>query len=318
MRLLLLLPLVALVIAVSGCTGLPFLNPGVSYADDIIVVRELTAVPEKIGKGQTVKVLAYIENLGEKSIGPKGDIQGEVSVVLYDYCQGLFDIADSRGFEGAGAGAPGGAVAGGLLPKETKLVEWTLRPAEGTRLTTACRLKVAAKYPYRTDGVTTVTFIDEAELQRQLQQGTFKPVISYNAKGFGPVKAWFDVRDQQPIPAVVGWSPVLLEIENTGSGFLAQNPGCGNTACIPKDQVKIELDSGLTTNKDSCRWAGDSSARTAADDVKLIKSKAPPLLCEIGLKDPASVEKDLTKRLQVTVDYLYEFRKEVPVTVEVV
>ena len=320
-RALLLSGLVALVVVVSGCTGLPdiFGGGGVSYANDIVVIRELTAVPSTIGKGQTVKVLAYVENVGDKSIGDArtgSSIPGSIEVTLYDYCEGLFTLEASRC-----GGAPGTGASCSLekvLPKETRLVEWTLKPADTTKLDTTCKLKVAAKYPYRTDGVTTISFIDEAELQRLLQQGQFKSVASYKAAGYGPIKASFDVRGQQPIPAVGGWTPVLLEIENRGSGFLSAYPGytCEDStaACIPKEKVTIELDPGIATNAEACRWVDGH----AASDVKLIKDKAPAILCEIQLEEPGKVEKDVTKRLQVTVDYSYEFRKEVPVTVKVV
>src|SRR3989338_8189167 len=100
-RALLLSGLVALVVVVSGCTGLPdiFGGGGVSYANDIVVIRELTAVPSTIGKRQTVKVLAYVENVGDKSIGDAGtgsSIPGRIEVTLYDFCEGLFTLEASR------------------------------------------------------------------------------------------------------------------------------------------------------------------------------------------------------------------------------
>lgn len=315
MRLLLLA--LAAVIAVSGCTSLPFLGGGtISYDNDIVVIRELSAVPQTIGKGQTLKVLAYVENVGDKSLGKGADVEGSVSVNLYDYCSGLFTIQSSA-CGGVASGQSAECAFDKMLPKETKLVEWVLKPSEDTKLTTKCTLRVAARYPYETDGVTSITFINPNELERQLQQGTFKPLSSTNSLGFGPIKANFEVRDQQPIPAsrtsaqTPVYTPVFLQIENRGSGFLAPQPD--GKSVIKSGQVTLDV-AGLALNAPNCRW----TATGISEDVTLIKSKAAPVLCEIVAPSEDAVPKELTKQLGVSIKYDYEFRKEIQVTVETV
>ena len=87
-----------LVLLGSGCT-VPILNieipglpdiPGfggptvVQYEHDIVVIESLEAIPAEIDAGQTTNIVAYIKNLGDKSI------EKPINVNLYDYCKGLF------------------------------------------------------------------------------------------------------------------------------------------------------------------------------------------------------------------------------------
>ena len=77
------------VLLLSGCTipgigTLPFFGPvTTAYENDVIIVKELTALPENVAPGQPVKLVAYIQNVGNVQVSG-------ITVELYDYCSGQF------------------------------------------------------------------------------------------------------------------------------------------------------------------------------------------------------------------------------------
>ena len=318
---------VALVVLVSGCVipGLDFILGGrtISYEDDVVVVNELRAVPDKVNPNQKIRVIAYVQNIGEKSFSGTASstsIAGTVDVSLYDHCSGLFTIVESRC-----GGNPNGnsdtCKLDNFLPKEIKQVDWVLQPSPSTRITTLCNLKVAASYPYTTLGVTSVGLINPNEYQRQLELGQFSSVQSTITKGQGPIKAYVEVKDQQPLIANSGESIITLNIENAGSGFLALDPTATSATpndirgpAILKGRVITTLPTadGITQGAD-CRFVPNPQ-----EDIRLIRDKAPPLVCNIKLPDASKVAKETTTQISTEASYQYEFRAQVPVTVEVI
>ncbi|MEE9406410.1 MAG: hypothetical protein V3V26_03320, partial [Candidatus Aenigmarchaeota archaeon] len=215
-RLLLLLP-VFLIVLTSGCTmpgglNIPFLSSGPTYESDVLIVKDMSAIPSTVRAGENVRVIAYIENLGDdavpqKSIESDDKLKGKGIVVrLYDHCEGLFpkDNIKQRCGEITGTGTT--CEINKILAGETVVVDWTLKSASDLKLATPCDLKVYVQYPYTTDGLTTISFIEQNEYKRQLEAGTFKTKGHYTAKGQGPVKVFFTVNDQEPIPAATGTS----------------------------------------------------------------------------------------------------------------
>lgn len=320
MKFILLLPLI---VAISGCTipGTGIIIPGfgetISLENDIIVITDLTAIPNTVTAPQTIKLIATVQNRGDT----KFTSNEPVSVELFDYCVGLFDkviIANPSDCPGQVNGLT--CDISELLPQETQEVRWLLEPREDTKLITPCDLKISATYPYQTDGLTTIHFINSVEYNHQLQQGSFTPRTSTNSLGQGPVKAWFEVKDQQPIPAIpqgtgLATVPVNLVIQNQGLGFVKKHPSANN-----QEQIKV-----ASTNIFSPPFSALSD--TCADEVnqglvKLIQNKRT-LPCNIrqlydctGGASANCVAKETTYKLEVAIDYLYEFRKEVRVTVE--
>jgi hypothetical protein len=60
LKILLLLPLIS-VVFVSGCT-LPWGNGGTTGESNVIVIQQLTAIPNTIMAGQTTKIVAIVKN----------------------------------------------------------------------------------------------------------------------------------------------------------------------------------------------------------------------------------------------------------------
>ncbi len=312
MKALLLLPF--LVVLVSGCVlpggislpGLPGFGTEISYENDVLIIKDLRAIPTTISKSETTRVIAYVENRGSEKIG-------NAEVRLYDYCSGVFAIV--------GGSCDGNPLSAGenicqlkdILSKETKAVEWELRPQD-IKLTTPCNIKMSVNYTYQTDGLTTISFINQQEYQRQLELGTFRTKSSDIVRGEGPIKAWFDVKSQQPIPSAPGTTPVSLEIVNMGSGFLA-------TPNISEDDIKVTIPLDMKPKPEDCEFFSNPQEDTAKntvtsnpeDDVKLIQNRRS-IICQMNI--PQDISKELTKQLAVSLEYAYEFRSQTSVTVQ--
>lgn len=337
---LLLLPIA--VALVAGCTipGTNFSFPWpfgntISLENDVVVIKELSAIPPTATAPQQIRLIAVIQNQGERHIsatteGSQSTVgtigaSNTVKVELFDYCQGLFKEVkvDPNTCGGSDAQPLGdkGCEIRSLLPKETREVVWTLTPDEDIKLITRCDLKVSVTYPYVTSGLTTVHFINSQEYSRQLAAGGVTARTSTTTQGEGPVKAWYEIKDRQPIVAASGTGtptpvPVVLHIQNKGTGFLTPLPSKIKPAVKMEDTTKSIFDNPFTiTEQNSCTFKEDS-------EIELIENKRD-LQCFIKqLPDCASgsgtgcVAKETTHQLTVDIAYLYEFRKEVKVTVE--
>jgi hypothetical protein len=336
-RLLLLLP-VFLIVITSGCVlpggiELPFLGGGVTYESDIVIVKDIRAIPNSVRAGEQVRLIAYIQNTGSNTVPDTSSLSDDmktkkIKVELYDHCSGLFDTGDIEVTCG-GTATKGktGCEIDKLLPGEIREIDWTLRSNPNTNLVTPCELKVFVQYPYATDGLTTISFIQQAEYQRQLEQGTFQTKAHYTAKGEGPVKIYFSVKDQEPIQSAsagtASYTSVSLDFQNMGYGFLANptpdvektSPRILNSSIflkIPKDMpIKIgECELVSFVEADTLELAG----YMPKEDVKLIQNKRS-LPCRIKIIEDSSVNKEVTFQLEAKASYLYEFRQSAKVTV---
>ncbi len=327
-----LLPFVLILVAMgSGCT-VPILNieipglpdiPGfggptvVQYEHDIVVINSLEAIPAEIDAGQTTKLIAYIQNNGDKSI------EETITVELYDYCQGLFNIPKvmCEGSEKADTECE----INGMLPDEIVRVVWTLEQDESNpvKLRTICPpdgMKVSVTYPYTTSSLTTISFISKAELERTLEQREYRSTESYIVVGQGPIKPYLTVEDKQPVPVYNGARTMLqLVVKNAGSGNLASKfkDSKGN------DVVGLEKGEYITVKgigSDGLKPISDTECKLGGkvnEDVRLIGKQSAPLTCRIDLSDlEQEVIKTATRHLEVSIDdYEYTFIKTVQVVV---
>jgi hypothetical protein len=315
-----------LVLLGSGCT-VPILNieipglpdiPGfggptvVQYEHDIVVIQSLEAIPAEIDAGQTTKLVAYIKNLGDKTI------ETPVTVDLYDYCKGLFDKPK---VECDGADPIDGTVCkiNRILPDEIKRVSWTLsqEDKDKVKLRTVCPpdgMKVSVEYDYTTSGLSTISFISKAELERTLEERTLRSTDSYIVVGQGPIKPYLTVEDKQPIPVYDGArTMVQLVIKNSGTGQLSSKLD-DNHVGLPKKSITV---TGIGTGKleplssSDCKLDGDVD-----EEVKLIGKESPPYQCRIDLSNlKDEIAKTGTRHMEVEVNYKYMFTKSVQVVV---
>jgi hypothetical protein len=319
-----------LVLLGSGCT-VPILNiqipglpdiPGfggptvVQYEHDIVVIESLEAIPAEIDAGQTTNIVAYIKNLGDKPI------EKPVIVNLYDYCKGLFETPDVM----CGGSPKRGTTTceiSRMLPQEIVRVSWTLSQGDTdkVKLRTICPpdgMKVSVEYEYTTSGLSTISLISKAELERTLEERTHRSTDSYIVVGQGPIKPYLTVEDKQPVPVYEGARTMLqLVIKNMGSGQLSSKfTEDGNEFVgLPKpDGIEVTgIGTGVLeplTGAD-CKLEGK-----VQENVRLIGRESPPLQCRIDLTNLMDdITKTGTRHLEVTINYRYMFTKSVQVVV---
>jgi hypothetical protein len=328
----LVLPLV-LVLITSGCSQLCVIPiPGIcnggttEFTHDVIVIKSLEALPNKVSPGQQIKLQSYIENVGNKKVDG-------IEVNLYDHCGSLFVVnAQCPGVTTPPASPVAVCKDVSLLPHQTKSVSWTLTSEQSTKLLTECKLRIYANYSYETDSVTSITFIDYDEYQKMLDEGTFTTISSYITEGYGPIKPYLTVEDPQPVPVAKGRGGTItlgFQLKNKGNGFLSGSNTVPYSAANPSmDATKIANVYDIVTDV----GAGSSPIPTGATNVHkglndclknmsssgftLIDKESPKVICSIPLPDKVNLPKQSTIHVTTQIEYKYEFRKDILVTVE--
>ena len=330
--LLLILPLLT-----SGCSipGLDsfFGGPQVKeYEHDVLIIKDLQAIPSEVAPGQQFRIISYIQNIGKDTI-PQSELEylkgKEITIELYDYCEGLFNVVRVNcpgGEHKEGEGASFCKI-NKILPGQVVEVDWVLKPNDDIKLETRCPtdgMKVLVRYPYRTTSLTTITIMDENEMQRQIEDGTFRWKESYIVAGRGPIKPFLYVEDQQPISQSSGSTVLALQVENKGTGFLVYETVAGEDTkyenLIPSERISIQLPEHLDPeNEESCNFVKTGDGYSVKDDgIKLIYDKSPKLLCEVNIPDKSqqNIAKEATLHATVDIEYEYEFRDKVNIVVQ--
>jgi len=333
MKKLLLAPLVIMVLLASGCVvpgtdiDIPFLpnifgSKTIEYPNDVIVIKNLKAIPSNVIPGQTIRVSAYIQNIGNDAVPQQDVFSGkEIEVQLYDYCQGMFTIQKTicNGQETQNTNSKNTCTIKALYPSQVVPVEWVLKANKGTPLKTSCDIKIYAKYPYQTKSITSVTFINYEEMQRLMNEGKFKQITSYITEGFGPVKPYLLVEDKQPIPVQRENDKTVfsLQIKNKGSGFVSyldDNNKKEFQILILPDDIDF-TQPGANGNKNLAENLKKCKNDKTEDGLPIINKQTPKIICD-NIPVPKVVPKQTTIHITTSVKYAYEFRKSVKVTVE--
>jgi len=319
----LVLPLVSIIAVamVSGCTdlsGIPFFGSlfgpaTVKYTNDIIIIRSLDATPSTVFPSQSVRVTAYVQNQGRTS--------KEVTVDLYDYCDGTFKdpVKECGGQQESGTGCPMT-----LQPYETRGVSWTLTANKCIALDTTCPadgMKVSVRYEQETEGLTTITLLRYEEMQRQMSEGTYKETQPTRSVGEGPIKGYIGIEDKHPV-AVSNTNPttvISFQLKNEGNGFLAKSADDTD-----KPRVKLlgginmgdpaigKIDTEGASDKDE---NGNCKTLDSGGPIELIRGESPKIVCMVKeLK--TNFDKQMSKTMTFRIKYNYEFRSSVKVTVK--
>ncbi len=311
--LLLLLP-IFFVLIVSGCTipgtdiEIPFVSdlfgtPVEQDTTDVVVISSLRAIPDTVVPGQTFRIVAYVQNKGSKTL----ENDNKVVVKLYDYCSGLFELLNNNKNKQGPSAAEYSIEK--LLPYETKEISWTLKANSGIKLKTTCPkdgMKVSVTYPYSSTSMSTITFINPAEYQRRIEQGTSKGVTSAISAGDGPVRAYFTVEDEQPIPTDSGTTVLALNIENKGSGYPVTRTTQGHDYQITLDSFDIG----------EMEWKNNDCEIKNGLTTKLIQNKRK-FVCEANIsKYSGDIGLESTINMKTEISYAYQFTKSARVTVE--
>ena len=356
-----LLPILFLVISVSGCTGfesIPFIGsfciPGltcaqvVQYENDVLVIKTLEALPSTISTGQQILLSAWIQNNGGETVPQTSFTSPQpVKVLLYDTCEGLFDnivVTCPTPPDGKPTATGYGCEIKSILPKQTIPISWTLRAkdAKAIPLETSCSLKVYVQYPYETKSITSTTFVDYVEYQRMLNENKYSAITSYITEGYGPIKPYLTVETTQPIPVenkvYQTEKPTFqigFQIKNQGSGFLSVLDQATGVK-IKNDDIKIQSNTGLIgtttktydlgclvsvkingkTNRGSCTSTTSPTTDKGIGDVQLIGKESPKQIFPIVSPYENKIEKVATYYVTTAISYMYEFRKEIKVTIK--
>ena len=307
MKLLVLLGLAAIVV-VSGCTvpgtgieipGIPdfFGGGGVTAQGDVIVFKDVQAIPSVVKVEKTTKGVVNVQNVGKET--------KKVTVYLFDLCPDIFDInGNTKQYLD-------------VLPNEIKQVEFTLI-AKKQPVKISCSLKFSATYAGSTESTTTLSFINHQEYEKQLQSGGFRTAASQKQIGEGPLKAYIDVLDTQPVSSE-STAKINLVVKNTGSGYVASTEDNVKSLLVMNaGAIKITAP-GLKTIG-SCAFLKDGTnvnfdIFTDAKDIKLIRKEASPMECTLEIDDKSTAG-TVTKLITVKALYNYVIEKDVMVTVE--
>jgi len=330
MKELILLSPIVLVVLVSGCTDicLPWDSTCgiVTGTSDVLIIKDITATPSTITAGQQTRITANIQNIGEEPIENFGDIE----VKIYDYCKGHFEISSLDCPDAASGSKSDTCMIKSILPQEIRQVSWVLT-ADDVAVPTVCPekgVKVYVRYHYITNGLTTIAFINPAERDRQLQEGTYAPTQSYSAVGEGPMKAIINVEDQQPIPAYdpttcdttsnpCPTTTISLQVKNDARGHPVPFSPEGDTEefHINNESLTITFPDEIKTTS-VCRFPKNGNTGMPNNHIRLIDSSSSKFLCEIESLPVDLVPKETTRTIEVQMEYDYEFRDKVKVTVQ--
>jgi len=313
------------IVMVSGCTVCipPFCDSVDSYESDVVIIKDLTAIPSKIAPGQQTRITAYVQNVGNT---PTENF-GSVDVVLYDYCKGLFEVEEGDMDCPGTKSEDNGLIVchiNSLLPQEIRQVSWVLSPHGDIKLPTTCPndgMKVYVRYNYETNGITTISFIHPDELARQLQDNTYTTKTSDTTVGYGPLKPVITVEDQQPIPAYKDTptsTTISLQILNSGSGYpVPLSPDKSDSVHVNNKMISINLPDSIDVIADNCRFVKNGEFYQPNDNVsiRIIDGESAKIFCEISSLSVSDVPKETTRTIDVNMKYYYEFRDSVKVEV---
>jgi hypothetical protein len=297
----LLLPLLAMLL--SGCTipgtdmeipGLPdlFGPQVVQYEHDVLVIKSLQAIPAEVAPGQSTTIIATLQNKGSEKMPLSG-----IGIELYDYCPGLFKLTEAN------------LPKGDIYPDQMVQATWKLKASEDVAVESTCPsdgMKVAVRYPYQTESIATIAFIDEAEMNRLIQEGNFGKKQSSVTVGGGPVKAYIEVRDVQPIPSNSGTTNIVFQVKNMGQGFVQRSMGEGIEPLVGWYSVGSS-DKGMQKGLEECK--NENGAKFV-----LIGGRSAEIPCTVDV--PKKPVTEYTETITTSIVYNYEFRKSVMVKVK--
>jgi hypothetical protein len=357
MKRILLLPILLALMVVSGCVipGTDIEIPFVSdlfgsrveeFRHDVIVIQSLHAAPSTtLRSGQTLKLQAYVKNMQK----PESEPQKNVRIILFNDC-GLFDVTQTLCTGGSKGTEGEGCVINTMYPQSTAIVEWSMQ-AKDVKIKTPCKIGVLAQYDYVTYTTSSVTFINQEELERLVSQGKGVTERGVIIVGEGPIKSYIEIPDQ---PIVVDTRKVKRGKE-AGSGimtFWVMNKGTGHLAAPPNNNVDFESECGeleritgtggtqkkICIHLESAKETGKNLIVTSYKDsegkehndttiqdcieykvngtLSLIGRSSPKYSCEIYLEDPTRIKQEKTYQITSEIKYSYKFTKEIELTIE--
>jgi hypothetical protein len=288
----------AFVLLVSGCTvpGLDFLGMGgqqISYENDVIVISALSVLPAEVKPGQNVMVYADVQNVLKPGAVPAGAKYVTAAVDLYDYCPNMFTLKSGPNGENSPASSIDIII---LNPQEVKSLKWKLTASPDIKMQNKCEFKLRVNYKFKTDAISTVTFISQAEYDRKLRAGEPMARQGTNTVGIGPVKPDMKIDGPQPVEAG-DKAPLIFKAVNRGSGFV--------TSKDKNDRAAVTVD--LFTLADALGADNECEIRNGEKIEIFVEKQSSPRACPVGLNQTTITEQTYPIKMQISYDY--EFRK---------
>ena len=343
MKILFLLLPIIFVVSSSGCTDfcIPGLNCGSVEKEtpDLLIFESITAVPDTISPMQSSRVRAYVKNKIEENVLIN-------SISMYDACEGVFNVAGVSCNTAAGEQATCNELyisAGNIMP-----ITWTLNANPNIKLSTPCAPKIKLSYITSTYSATSIKFISPDLLKRLADEGQTESAASDIRIGTGPIRAYFTVEDNQPIPTDVGKTVIALNIKNEGAGYMKNNKICVDNIKVYAGADELNYGNvidgalsaalreckrtwGIYVDGSECSVLKDTATKKTGNYIEVIGNRPVKIICTIDLtteiideKGKTTTLKDvLSNRDEATLilslelnDYEYEIRGETKITVE--
>ncbi|HLD56745.1 MAG TPA: hypothetical protein VJA47_00460 [archaeon] len=295
-KLFVVLPLV-FVVFISGCS-IPGLGPGsASGVSDIISIESVIAEPSPVKSTQTLLLKAEIKNNGKD---PKDNILVKLTNPCTGGSPGWFkdDVKVN-----CGKGNIDGLECSNLnfIGGVSKTITWTLQAAETKTRLPDCEFAVSVIYSHKSESTVPISFIPSTE--------TAKSVPTAGSDVLGPIKAYAEIDDDQPIKGnsrdgAPQYVTVMVNIDNKGSGFPKSN--------IPITQLTFEPGT-LTPKADECE------VKSKTEDIEFEDGKTNPLQCRLLIPSDSEINSNPNLRtvaLKTTLSYEYEVRDTTKIRVE--
>lgn len=189
-----------------------------------------------------------------------------------------------------------------MYPQSTAVIQFRLK-ARNVNVKTPCNLGVMAQYKYKTFTTSSVTFVNQQELENLRNQGTDISESGSMVVGEGPVKSYIEIPGQ-PILVGTGESTALMTfwVENKGSGRLVDNK-------IETSDVAITSEENQITGIQGCKDKFNTG-------IVLIGKESPKYSCKISPVNIGLVKTEKTYQISSSITYDYAFTKELKVSIE--
>ncbi len=203
-----------------------------------------------------------------------------------------------------------------MYPQSTAIVDWKMK-ANSMRIKTPCDVGVLVSYTYTTHTTSSVSFVNQQELENLISQGKTFSEKGTIVVGEGPVKSYIEAPDQ---PIMVDIRPDA-DVKSTGKGmmtFWVENRGRGELEgnTIVKDDIEIGCAKSEATGEEEVTGCEKCKEKIDEEGLKLIGKTSPKFSCEIEPRNPGWITQEKTYQLTSKIKYSYKFTKKIRLTIE--
>ena len=295
---------IAVLLLFSGCTTFPDLfsssfSPvepvSEEMTNDVIVVKNLKSVPERVYTSSEFSLIFILKHEGE----PASSMEAKnVKVEFYDWglCKPKGESGDTF------APIPGKT----FTPQEEEMVEVEFSAPSNEELANmpgSCPIRFRVTYDY--SAVTQVDMkVISSEKKKELQMtGKYQEYSPKQVIGLGPLKIYFTFTEPQPVTEKKR-TMILFQVKNVGEGRIENGKIKMNTLAItfPSDFKNIQCD--------KMRCSGNTCKNS--EEIDFVRDATSSLRCFFSLPP---VRNQKTFYITGRLNYTYEIDKEIEVPI---